>query len=147
MTQDTPQDSVQELAQESVNNSSLDLPTDTLIENDNEEFLDDDFVSITHCHALAAQHFQAAARQHLQAADAHDAGNLYETHRRAYLAYRHQLLATQYAEMAAIEEDEIELDDDDMLTGSNGDDTLNDGNDIDVIVVGDGEESPDGQPT
>jgi hypothetical protein len=30
MTQDTPQDSVEELAQESVNNSSLDLPTDTL---------------------------------------------------------------------------------------------------------------------
>jgi hypothetical protein len=117
MTQDTPQDSVQELAQESVNNSSLDLPTDTLIENDNEEFLDDDFVSITHCHALAAQHFQAAARQHLQAADAHDAGNLYETHRRAYLAYRHQLLATQYAEMAAIEDDEIELDDDDTPDG------------------------------
>jgi hypothetical protein len=30
MTQDTPQDSVEELAQELVNNSSLDLPTDTL---------------------------------------------------------------------------------------------------------------------
>lgn len=123
MTQDTPQDSVQdsvqELAQESVNDSFLDLPNDTLIDNvnDNDEFLDDDFVSITHCHALAAQHFQAAARHHLQAADAHDAGNLYETHRRAYLAYRHQLLATQYAEMAAIEDDEIELDDDDTPDG------------------------------
>lgn len=30
MTQDTPQDSVHELAQEAVNNSSIDLPTDTL---------------------------------------------------------------------------------------------------------------------
>jgi hypothetical protein len=36
---------------------------------------------------------------------------LYETHRRGYLAYRNQLLATQYAEMAAIDEDDEEFDD------------------------------------
>jgi len=76
-----------------------------------EDFMEDDFVSIAHCHALAAEHFQAAAQQHLQAADAYEAGNLYESHRRAYLAYRHQLLGTQYAEMAALEEEEADFDD------------------------------------
>lgn len=83
-----------------------------LHETAQDDFLEeDDFVSIAHCHALAAQHFQEAAKQHLQAADAYEAGNLYETHRRAYLAYRHQLLATQYAEMAAIEEEDLDFDD------------------------------------
>jgi hypothetical protein len=50
------------------------------------------------------------------AAEAYDAGNLYETHRRGYLAYRNQLLATQYAEMAAIDEDDEEFDDDNSET-------------------------------
>jgi hypothetical protein len=45
------------------------------------------------------------------AAEAYDAGNLYETHRRGYLAYRNQLLATQYAEMTAIDEDDEEFED------------------------------------
>lgn len=77
-----------------------------------EEFMDDDFVSIAHCHLLAAEHFQAAAQQHTKAAEAYETGNLYESHRRGYLAYRHQLLATQYAEMAALEEDETDFDED-----------------------------------
>ena len=77
---------------------------------ESEEYMDDDFVSIEHCHALAAEHFQAAAQQHTKAAEAYEAGNLYESHRRGYLAYRHQLLATQYAEMAAIEEEEFDFD-------------------------------------
>lgn len=73
-----------------------------------EEFLKEDYVSAAQYHVLAAQHFQFAANQHRHAADAYETGNLYETHRRAYLAYRHQLLASQYAEMAALEEDEGE---------------------------------------
>jgi hypothetical protein len=83
------------------------------IQNDTEhdDLLDDEFVSISQCHALAAQHFLEAAKQHGLAAEAYDAGNLYETHRRGYLAYRNQLLATQYAEMAAIDEDDEEFDD------------------------------------
>jgi hypothetical protein len=76
---------------------------------DKEEFSDEFEISISQCHTLAAQHLQAAARQHLEAADAHDSGNLYETHRRAYLAHRHQLLAEQYVDMAAIENDDLEL--------------------------------------
>lgn len=85
-------------------------------ESEPEEFLDEDYVNAAKCHALAAQHFQYAARQHLEAAEAYETGNLYETHRRAYLAYRHQLLATQYAEMAALEEDEGEdmMEDDEL---------------------------------
>lgn len=77
-----------------------------------EDFMDDDFVSIAYCHSLAAEHFQAASLQHIKAAEAQESGNLYESHRRAYLAYRHQLLATQYAEMAAVEEEEIDFDED-----------------------------------
>lgn len=80
-------------------------------EHEHDELLDDEFVSISHCHALAAQHFLEAAKQHGLAAEAYDAGNLYETHRRGYLAYRNQLLATQYAEMAAIDEDDEEFED------------------------------------
>lgn len=79
-----------------------------------EDFMDDDFVSIAHCHLLAAEHFQAASQQHTKAAEAYEAGNLYESHRRGYLAYRHQLLATQYAELAAVEEDEEAFDEDEM---------------------------------
>ena len=72
-----------------------------------EEFLEEDYVNAAQCHILAAQHFQTAAYHHRHAAEAYETGNLYETHRRAYLAYRCQLLATQYAEMAALEiEDE-----------------------------------------
>ena len=78
-------------------------------EYEHDELLDDEFVSISQCHALAAQYFLEAAKQHGLAAEAYDAGNLYETHRRGYLAYRNQLLATQYAEMAAIDEDDEEF--------------------------------------
>jgi hypothetical protein len=80
-------------------------------EHEHDELLDDEFVSISQCHALAAQHFLEAAKQHGLAAEAYDAGNLYETHRRGYLAYRNQLLATQYAEMTAIDEDDEEFED------------------------------------
>jgi hypothetical protein len=38
--------------------------------------------------------------------------HLNQSHRRAYLAYRHQLLGTQYAEMAALEEEEADFDED-----------------------------------
>jgi ABC-type transporter lipoprotein component MlaA len=79
-----------------------------------EKFLEEEYVNAAQCHVLAAQHFQSAARQHHEAAAAYESGNLYETHRRAYLAYRHQLLAMQYSEMAALEEeDEDELMEDD----------------------------------
>jgi hypothetical protein len=74
-------------------------------ETESDDFMDDDFVSIADCHKLAAEQFQAAAQQHIKAAEAYESGNLYETHRRGYLAHRHQLLATRYAETAAVEED------------------------------------------
>ncbi len=80
-------------------------------EHEQDQLLDDEFVSISHCHALVAQHFLEAAKQYGLAAEVYDAGNLYETHRRGYLAYRKQLLATQHAEMAAIDEDDEEFDD------------------------------------
>jgi hypothetical protein len=82
----------------------------------NEDFLEEDFESVSHCHLLAAEHFQMAAQHHAQAAQAHDAGNLYESHRRGYLAYRHQLLGTQYAEMAAVEDEDAFEEDDETGT-------------------------------
>lgn len=87
------------------------MTNDLQNEAEHDELLDDVFVSISQCHALAAQHFLEAAKQHGLAAEAYDAGNLYETHRRGYLAYRNQLLAIQYAEMAAIDEDDEEFED------------------------------------
>jgi hypothetical protein len=87
------------------------MTNDLQNEAEHDELLDDVFVSSSQCHALAAQHFLEAAKQHGLAAEAYDAGNLYETHRRGYLAYRNQLLATQYAEMAAIDEDDEEFED------------------------------------
>ncbi len=73
-----------------------------------EEFLEEDYVNAAQYHMLAAQHFQAAAYHHRHAAEAYETGNLYETHRRGYLAYRCQLLAMQYAEMAALENEDDE---------------------------------------
>lgn len=87
------------------------MTNDFQAEIQTEDFLEeDDFMSVAECHTLAAEQFQAAAKQHMQAADAYSAGNFYEAHRRAYLAYRHQLVATQYAEMAALSEDEEDSD-------------------------------------
>ena len=92
------------------------MTNDIQDETELDDLLDDDFVSIAQCHALAAQHFQEAAKQHGLAAEAYDAGNLYETHRRGYLAYRNQLLGTQYAEMAAIDEEDEGFDDESAET-------------------------------
>lgn len=68
-------------------------------DNDSIEELD----SPSSNHRMAAYHFNEAAREHELAADAFDAGdqNLTEIH--SFRAYRHQLNAVQYSEIAYME--------------------------------------------
>lgn len=72
----------------------------------------DDFASIAEQHRMAAHHFKLAARHHMAAADADENGDPGLTARHAFLAYRHQLAATQYAEIAVLDDDNLDdLDD------------------------------------
>ena len=84
------------------------------------EQLEDEFETLAEYHRMAAHHFAAAAKHHLLAAEADDEGNDEANARHAYLAYRHQLNAVQYAEIAAMDNDsmEDEHDDDEGETGT-----------------------------
>jgi hypothetical protein len=66
---------------------------------------EDDFETIGDYHRSAAYHFTAAAKHHLAAAAADDDGDDDTSARQAHLAYRHQLHAVQYAEIATMESD------------------------------------------
>lgn len=86
--------------------------------------LDDEFENIAEQHRMAAHHFKQAARHHLLAADANENGDPELTARHAFLAYRHRLAATQYAEIAAMDDENLDdidnLDDD--AANDDGDD-------------------------
>lgn len=69
--------------------------------------LTEEFESAADHHRLSAQHFAAAARCHLAAAEADDEGDADRCARQAYQAYRHQLTAVQYAEIAAMDDDTL----------------------------------------
>ncbi len=73
-----------------------------------EEFFDEDSETVGDLHRIAAQHFNAAAEHHRAAAAADDAGDVEALARHAYLAYRHQLNAVQYAEIAALDNEALE---------------------------------------
>ncbi|MEJ6005534.1 hypothetical protein WG899_08250 [Paucibacter sp. AS339] len=83
---------------------TLDIATDTSFE----EYFDEDQETIADLHRIAAQHFAAAADHHRAAAAADDAGDAEALARHAYQAYRHQLNAVQYAEIAALDNDALE---------------------------------------
>ncbi len=72
---------------------------------------DDEFETIGDYHRSAAYHFTAAAKHHLAAAAADDDGDEETSARQAHLAYRHQLHAVQYAEIATMEADSEDDDD------------------------------------
>jgi hypothetical protein len=80
-----------------------------------EELDDEVYESTTECHIQAANHFQAAAKHHIQAAHAQDEGDFERRDLNAYQAHRHQLIATQYAEVATMEGTE-EFDESDDLS-------------------------------
>ncbi len=77
---------------------------DTLHDTDG----DDGFESIGDHHRMAAHHFSAAARHHLAAAVADDEGDDEANARHAHLAYRHQLNAVQYAEIAVMDNESLD---------------------------------------
>ena len=78
--------------------------TSTLME---EEFTDDED-TIGDYHRMAAHHFNACAKHHMAAAQADDEGNEEAAAKHAHLAYRHQLNAVQYAEIAAMESESLD---------------------------------------
>jgi hypothetical protein len=75
------------------------------------EDFEDIYESPSDCHRAAAYHFRQAAKQQDLAAQACDNANQDEADLHAFNAYRHQLNAIQYAEMAVMDvqgEDETE---------------------------------------
>ena len=67
------------------------------------EQFEEEFANAGDHHRMAAQHFSAAAKHHLAAAEADDEGDREANARHGYLAYRHQLNAVQYAEIAVMD--------------------------------------------
>ena len=72
-----------------------------------EEFTDEED-TIGDYHRMAAHHFNACAKHHMAAAHADDEGNEEDEVKHAHLAYRHQLNAVQYAEIAAMESESLD---------------------------------------
>lgn len=82
---------------------------DEVLEIDTE--FTDDLESPSESHRMAAYHFKQAYLQHELAASAYDNGDQNATDMHAFIAYRHQLNAVQFAEIAVMEVqgiDEIE---------------------------------------
>jgi len=73
----------------------------------NEHFEDDEMETLADLHRLASLHYAQAAKHHTLAADADDHGHHESRNAHAFLAYRHHLVGTQYAEMAVMESDEF----------------------------------------
>jgi hypothetical protein len=70
----------------------------------------DEFETAAEYHRMAALHFSAAAKHHLAAAEADDEDNAESTARHAFQAFRHQLNAVQYAEIAVMDNDALDDD-------------------------------------
>jgi hypothetical protein len=76
---------------------------------------EDEYESLADYHRIAALHYSQAAKHHSLAADADDQGHEEARNSHVFLAYRHKLIANQYAEMAVIESDELTDDDSDEI--------------------------------
>lgn len=73
------------------------------IEND----FADEFDSPSENHRMAAHHFSEAAKKHELAADAYESGDQTASELHSFKAYRHQLNAVQYSEIAVMEAFEL----------------------------------------
>ena len=73
------------------------------------------FENLADYHRIAAMHYSQAAKHHTLAADADDHGHAQARDSHVFLAYRHKLVANQYAEMAVIESEELTDDDSDNV--------------------------------
>lgn len=80
--------------------------------------IEEEFETTGDHHRMAAQHFSAAAKHHLLAAAADDDGDDEVNARHAYLAYRHQLSAVQYGEIALMDNESLEDEFDDEVVDS-----------------------------
>ncbi|WP_394790517.1 hypothetical protein [Rhodoferax sp.] len=78
--------------------------------------LEEEFETLGDHHRMAAHHFAAAAKHHALAATADDDGDDEACAHHAYKAYRHQLNAVQYAEIAVM--DSEDMDDEDESAAS-----------------------------
>jgi hypothetical protein len=85
------------------------IPVDTTVEL-TEKYFEEDFETPGEYHRMAALHFSAAAKHHLAAATADDDGDSASTARHAFQAFRHQLNAVQYAEIAVMDNESLEED-------------------------------------
>jgi hypothetical protein len=74
-----------------------------------------EYETLADYHRIAALHYSQAAKHHSLAADADDHGHVEARDSHVFLAYRHKLVANQYAEMAVIESDELADDESDGL--------------------------------
>lgn len=83
-----------------------------------DEYLEEEFETTGDHHRMAAHHFEAAAKHHLAAATADDDGDDEATARHAFLAYRHQLNAVQYAEIAVMDNDRLDDTPEDEIVAS-----------------------------
>lgn len=66
-----------------------------------------EYESLADYHRIAALHYSQASKHHTLAAEADDQGHEEARDSHVFLAYRHKLVANQYAEMAVIESDEL----------------------------------------
>lgn len=71
------------------------------------EYLDEETETLADLHRMASLHYAQAAKHHTLAADADDHAHHESRDSHAFLAYRHQLVASQYAEMAVMESDDF----------------------------------------
>lgn len=72
-----------------------------------EDFEGEEMETLADYHRMASLHYAQAAKHHTLAADADDHGHDESRNSHAFLAYRHQLVANQYAEIAVIESDDL----------------------------------------
>ncbi len=64
---------------------------------------EDEYENPTESHRMAAYHFNQASKEHELAASAYESGDQTATDMHAFSAYRHQLNAVQYAEIAVMD--------------------------------------------
>jgi hypothetical protein len=76
-----------------------------------EDDFEEEYETLADYHRIAAMHYSEAAKHHTLAADADDHGHTEARNTHVFLAYRHKLIANQYAEMAVIESEESDEDD------------------------------------
>ena len=83
-----------------------------------EEHYEEEYESAGESHRMAAFHFSAAAKHHLAAATADDEGDHKSTAHHAFQAFRHQLNAVQYAEIAVMDNDSLDDESEDEASKS-----------------------------